>query len=315
MNFSHPIRKIALLLCVCWLPLCFSGCTSHAEAAAERPYHLVILGDPHLPGRDLEKKEQVRETINSWPDVDMVIAVGDICAEFGTEDEYQAAMDYFAKLHKPLWPVAGNHDFFHEKIAETGALGEGSAQAKEQKLARFKTAFGLKEYFYSKQLGNYLLIFLSTDSHQYLSGISERQLAWLRDTLQQNAKLPTIIIFHGPLNRTLRDYRHFVNTANFIAQPVSAIDGILASNPQVFLWLSGHTHTPPLEESYASPVNLYKDQVMNIHNKDMNRGVIWTNSVFLYPDKVLIRTYNHQDQAWLPQLERTISPPALKSSH
>jgi hypothetical protein len=46
-------------------------------AAAERACrHLVILGDPHVPGQHMACKRQVLETINSWPDVDLVVAVG-----------------------------------------------------------------------------------------------------------------------------------------------------------------------------------------------------------------------------------------------
>ena len=43
----------------------------------------------------------------------------------------------------------------------------------------------------------------------------------------------------------------------------------------------------------------------------MNRGAIWTNSLYLYPDKVVIKTYNHEDNAWLPQLDRTVLTPKL----
>ena len=84
---------------------------------------------------------------------------------------------------------------------------------------------------------------------------------------------------------------------------------LITANPQVFLWVSGHTHTPPTEESYASPINIYAGQVTNIHNTDMKRETIWTNSLFLYPDKVVVRTFNHQEKAWHPELERTILPP------
>jgi predicted phosphodiesterase len=41
---------------------------------------IVLLGDPHLPGRLLEKKRQLIADINSWPDVSLVVALGDICA-------------------------------------------------------------------------------------------------------------------------------------------------------------------------------------------------------------------------------------------
>jgi len=67
-------------------------------------------------------------------------------------------------------------------------------------------------------------------------------------------------------------------------------------------------HTPPTNENYASEINLYEKQVTNIHNCDMNRATIWTNSLYLYPDKVSVRTFNHKTGAWVEKLDRTIIP-------
>ena len=50
-------------------------------------------------------------------------------------------------------------------------------------------------------------------------------------------------------------------------------------------------------------------QVWNIHNTDMKHATIWTNSLLLYPDKVVVKTCNHQDNVWLPELERAIPAP------
>jgi 3',5'-cyclic-AMP phosphodiesterase len=283
------------------------ACAKPSDETANDFHHLVILGDPHLPGRDIEKKEQVLETINSWEDVEMVVAVGDICADLATDDEYQAAKTFFKKLHVPLFPIAGNHDYFYADAK--GQLITGKPALQEAKLRKFMETFDLTSYYYSKYVGDYLLVFLSADHSSFLSGISDQQLSWLRTELTNNKKTPTIIIFHGPLKGTLLDYRKWINSPNFIAQPEGTVHEILKNNEQVFLWVSGHTHTSPLEESYASSINLYDGRVTNIHNKDMNRGTIWTNSLFLYPDKVVVKTFNHQENIWLPQYERTIAAP------
>jgi 3',5'-cyclic-AMP phosphodiesterase len=281
--------------------------------AEDRPYHrLVILGDPHLPGRMIEKKEAVREIINSWEDVEMVIAVGDICSDWGSDEEYRLAKDFFSKFNKPFFPIAGNHDYIYETPAgPEGGLVVAPRPVQEGKLQKFRETFNLPDYFYTKTIGNYRLIFLSSDHADFLSGMSERQLAWFRSELGANKKTPAVVVFHGPLKGTLTDYRRWINTPGFIAQPYEDILDILKQNPQVFMWVSGHTHTPPTEESFASPVNVYEGQVTNIHNKDMNRGDIWTNSLYLYPDKVVVKTWDHQLNTWLPNLERTILVPKL----
>lgn len=309
MKMTHAMNSLKSALLYGLVCLALAACAAPADELEPISHHLVILGDPHLPGREIEKKEKVLATINSWEDVEMVIAVGDICADLGMEEEYATAKVFFDKLHAPFYPIAGNHDYFYADVP--GQLLDGTGESQAAKLALFRCTFDLKNYYYSMYVGDYFLIFLSTDHHSFLAGISEQQLAWLRGELAANQKTPTLIIFHAPLRGTLRDYRKWINTPSFIAQPEDTIDTILKENEQVFLWLSGHTHTSPLEESYASPINLYDDRVTNIHNKDMNRGTIWTNSVFLYPDKVVIKTYNHQENKWLPELERTIEPPDL----
>ncbi|HUK99935.1 MAG TPA: metallophosphoesterase, partial [Nitrospirota bacterium] len=144
-----------------------------------------------------------------------------------------------------------------------------------------------------------------------LTEMSARELEWLRTELNKNNKVPTIIFFHAPLIGTLRNYNSKINTSTRIAQPSDKIHALLLSNPQVFLWVSGHTHTPPTEQSFASPINVYDTHVTNIHNTDMNRETIYTNSLYLYPDKVVIRTYNHKKGIWLPEFDRTIAVPAL----
>jgi hypothetical protein len=108
---------------------------------------------------------------------------------------------------------------------------------------------------------------------------------------------------------TLREYNSNANTPNFIAQPHEKIREILVQNPQVLLWVSGHTHTSPKEESFASPINIYERRVTNIHNTDMNRETIWTNSLLLFPDKIVVKTYQHKKGIWLPEYERTLSTP------
>jgi len=276
-------------------------------------HHLVIFGDPHLPGKHLAHKERMRKTINGWRDVDLVIAVGDICDEYGTPEEYRAARSFFARLNHPFVVVAGNHDYLYETPTWQGGGGYKPATraVQEAKLALFRQTFHLPKNYFSKQIGSYLLLFLSTDHENFNAGIGEAQMAWLRDELADNPRIPTIIVFHGPLNGTQFPFKRYINRPNSVAQPMDAIHELITANPQIFIWISGHTHTPATEESFASPVNLYANQVTNIHNADMKRDTIWTNSILLYPDQVVVKTFNHQQERWHPELERRILPPKL----
>lgn len=301
-------RSISILVSI--MVLLLSGC---AGAGARTYRHLVILGDPHLPGKYIESKEDVIQKINSWDDVDMVIAVGDICEDLGTDVEYAAARKFFGKLNKPFFPIAGNHDFIYSSfLSPQGKRVRAEASSRESKLRNFSETFGLASIYYRKDDSGFLLVFLSPESPNHLTEMSDRQIGWLRAELEKNKDKPTIIFFHAPLKGTLRNYNSDANTPDFIAQPHEKIHEILLQNSQVLLWVSGHTHTSPKEMSFASPINVYAKQLTNIHNTDMNRETIWTNSLFLYPGKIVIKTYHHKKDIWLPDLERTVFVPGVK---
>ena len=297
------IKAIGALLLSALLPR-----AATANASASTYHHLVVLGDMHLPGNNLAIKEQVLQTINAWSDVETVVAVGDLCEKEGSFEEYRLLKSFFAKLAKPLLPVVGNHDFIYSFMEKGSKSVRGDAENRAEKLRRFRDTFGLSSEYYSKTVGDYALIFLSADSPDHLAGISPTQMAWFRQELERHRQRPTIIFFHAPLDGTLDSYNRNVNTPNFVAQPEATIRALLADHPQAFMWVSGHTHTPPTRPSYASPINLYDGRVINIHCTDMqDRSVVWTNSLFLYPDRVVVKTFNHAEGAWMPKLEREIA--------
>jgi 3',5'-cyclic AMP phosphodiesterase CpdA len=271
--------------------------------------HIVVFGDPHLPGKHPQMKEEVLEHINEWKDIDMVVAMGDLCSKTGTVEEYTYVKTYFSKLKKSLSVITGNHDFIYmDELDSNDKLQHASKEIQEAKLKRFQTTFNLPKLYYSMVKESYLLLFLSADDPNHLAELSKEQLAWLEQELQSHPKMPTIVFFHAPLDNTLETYNRWVNTPNFVAQPKKKIHELLQANPQLFLWVSGHTNTSAKEASFASKVNQY-EHVTNIHNSDMNKDIIWTNSLFLEENFVSIKTYNHSKQEWIDTLDRHIAVP------
>jgi len=286
---------------------------SFVLAAAPDVHHIVVLGDPHIPGRYLDEKKQVIDTINSWQDISLVVAVGDITGELGSRDEYRNAKQFFSRLAKPFIPIPGNHDYIYaDTLLASGKKRREDASGRDRKLTLFQKTFGLPDRYFTRTMGNYLLVFLATDElHEpLLAKISDAQMRWLEQTLNANPTSPTILFFHAPLKGTLRDYNENANSEHFVAQPRARIETLLKTNPQVVLWVSGHTHTSPKEESFASELNRL-GQVTNIHATDMNRKSIWTNSLYLHPDHIVVRTYNHAAGSWMSSLDRAISLPAF----
>ena len=295
---------------------------AEAGTAAENCYRLVVLGDPHLPVRERErpqpeKQQQVlaakaglMEDIHSWTDVNEVSVVGDLAAQFGKASEYQFARDYLSELAPQLSVITGNHDFIYEdEFSAKGHFVKGSRELRKQKLEAFKENFQLESLYYTHMAGTFRLIYLSADSldSPYLTEISSVQLQWFSSLLAENKTVPVLVFFHAPLAGTLPDYNRYVNTPDFIAQPAEKITALLQENPQVKLWVSGHTHTPAINPGYADlKINRHLSGCLNIHNADLDRTEIWTNSLYLYPDKIVVKTFNHKSKSWMEHLERTI---------
>jgi 3',5'-cyclic-AMP phosphodiesterase len=288
-------------------------------------YRIVVLGDPHLPFKYLkitdekkqkkiiDEKENAIKDINSWKDADLAVAVGDITGETGSDSEYDYAKNFFKKLNVQVLPITGNHDFTYQTETKNNKLVHGTVETAFQKLKKFETTFGLENISYTREISNYFLVFLSADKvdgkHQV--ELTKKSLSFLENILKSNRNKPTIIFFHAPLKGTLIK-KGTPSKGNDAAQPDKKIDEILKENPQVFLWISGHTHTPPTDKSYNAAENLYDNRILNIHNTDMDRKQIWTNSLFLYNNKVIIKTYDHANKKWLPEMERTVTPPEIK---
>jgi len=305
-----------------------------AQAGAD-VVHIAVLSDLHLPGRILPQKERVVETLNAWPDLDMVVALGDICEDVGSVEEYAFAKQFLVKLKKPVLPVAGNHDYIYydinpfapgEKIPKGKHVVAASASARRAKLQRFKESFALPEVYYTKRVGPYQLVFLSTD-HLYVSyrtAISEAQMDWLSGELAKNRGVPTIVFFHGPLEGTIGGENLVDNDPfNYMAQPSREIRRVLLENPQVFMWVAGHAHIAPTNANFNSPLALYERRVATIHcpgmsgssylserdKKGTRHETLWTNSLFLYPDKVVVKTFDHEKAEWMEALTREVRPP------
>ena len=298
-----------------------------AESHGDREYYrIVVLSDPHLPVKlkkhknaatrkiIREQKLKVIQDINGWSDVDEITVTGDIAAQFGVESEYAYAKKYFSGFASPLHILAGNHDYIYEdEPSENGKNVWADAAGRQRKLDRFKEIWQMPSLSYVKEAGGCRLFYLSPESlEKYSVALSQQQLAWLRQELAKAPQKPAIVFFHAPLAGTLADYNKSVNHPNAIAQPEAAIDQLLRDNPQVFLWVSGHTHTPATEPSYADEkINLYAGRVMDIHTSTLDRTMVWSNSLYLYPDRVEVKTFNHTEGRWEDKLDRQIRLPRI----
>lgn len=317
--------------------LVFTGCGDDKTYVSVNPadpehwysdqYHVAVLSDMHIPpdpGTRTPYQEAAIQTFNSWADLDMVVVAGDNVDRGGTAEAEVEAKLLLDKLFAPYRVVGGNHDYLYDDLYTPNlASGHTLKQGPESRIAKlevFKTNWGLEKLWYSERLGNYLFVFMTPDglnTNNYCE-VTDNQLDWFSAELAANKNTPTIVVFHCPLTGTKPELPPEIQPDGNIfldsdfAEPASKIKTILLANKQVFMWVSGHTHTQPTTDFFNSPLNLYENQVMNIYNPNFNSGAtIWTNSLFLKPDMVIVRTYNHKEKRWMEEQERTIAIPQL----
>ena len=305
----------------------FIGCLSlgyvPTVAAGGRKdyYHIVIISDLHLPVRTKsfpaaadqknvwEKKQKLLQTINDWTDVDEVALLGDLAARYGKEAEFKVVDEYVGALRYPYYAVAGNHDYAYKDEPvnkKKQKLAQGTLSEKKAKLAAFQKRYHLPAAYYARDVGNCRLLYLSPDGCGSNVELSAEQLAWLQQEIATHKNGPVLFFCHGPLKGTLRTYNKKINTVSATAQPDTKLAEIMAAVPPGSLWISGHTHTPPTNDSYADiSVNRVNRNLVNIHNSTIDAKKIYTNSLYIYKDKIVIRTYDHNNGIWLQELERT----------
>ena len=308
---------MVLLLVACLLP------TNLLATDFKEPFTITVLGDPHLPGKNLKAKEKLIETINSWENTDLVVAVGDICKSTGTKEEYQFARAYFSKLQKPLALINGNHDYVFSKSDGSWHPEMASAKERSEKLNRFMLTFGMKELYYSKIVGKYHLVFLSLDSldSPYYAEMSKKQLKWFDWQLHQHKDKPTIVFCHAPLWwKVLTKVKPGLK--NFMIQPMDEIKDILQKHKQVFMWVAGHVHMGAENKYSRGFLNIYNRRIYNINNCDLDgksilQGIkmnlvehdnLWTKNLELFSDKVVVTTYDHKHDKKIHQ--RSIKVPS-----
>lgn len=307
MNYGKRILLGAALLACAF----FAGCGNTGNQG--EAHRIVVASDVHYPSKmeggagkaAISNKEKAREDINSWKDVDLIAFTGDMVALSGSLEQLQEARNFTDGFKADKIYMAGNHEINFEKKRKNGKTRKTDPALRRAHVENYQKVFG--PLYGKKELGKYLLLYLSADDTESQNPVqmSKEEVEWLKQTLKDNREKPTLIFFHGPLPGTYTD-DDFGNNPRHFAQPAVAIDLILLTNPQIKLWVSGHTHTPPTDPAFASENNWYHGKVLDVYNPTWDGDQVWTNSIYLYKDKIEIKTWDHKEGKWIDSLTRTI---------
>ncbi|AIR85431.1 MULTISPECIES: phosphodiesterase [Erwiniaceae] len=166
---------------------------------------------------------RVIDTLNRLtPRPDIVVITGDL-VDFGTAEEYQTLRTALCRLQLPYMLMAGNHDdrqqlraaFPDHHYLQRGETLNWQAQVK----------------------GVQLLALDSSVPQQPWGYVDEAQLAWLKEQLEREPQLPTLVMLHHP--------PLISGIGHMDKQPLrnpDALAAIICQHPQVERVLSGHLH-------------------------------------------------------------------------
>lgn len=285
-----------------------SGLASSSAAPARATYGLAIMSDLHISKDNQDSVLKAVNTVNSMPGLNAVAILGDIVEKIGSPAEYDRAKNVVAKFSPPVLAITGNHDvIYQDALDKKGNKKRSTAKQRKAKFERFQQAFGQKELRFYRKVGGHLLVFLPADalSGKPLVGLSGTTLDFFQKTLRANRDLPTIVFCHAPLSGSYAK-RGALAPIHADAQPAGTIRSILRTNPQVFLWVSGHRHVKPSSTDFNAPVNKVDNvTVINVPNvPNMKNAKSWIMTMRLTDDAATIRTYDVEKKAYIKKHDR-----------
>ncbi len=271
----------------------------------DKPCTLAVLSDLHVKKENMDMLQKTVREVNNLSGVFAVAILGDLCTKLGTKEELSLVVQAIRRFTVPIFAITGNHDYiYRDYLTKDKKKLRGRPADKKAKLERFRTALQQRSLRYSRKAGGHLLIFLPIDALKSapLARLSDKTVDFLRDTLEKNPKLPTIIFCHAPLDGSYNQ-KGRMPALHASAQPADEISRILKKNPQVFLWVSGHLHISPSSKDNVSPTNKV-GKVTVIHVPAVKTTSAWIKAIKLSPEAAVVKTYNVKTRKFVKKYER-----------
>jgi 3',5'-cyclic AMP phosphodiesterase CpdA len=214
----------------------------------------AVLGDLHINSNQSDAFIRARRQVAALAP-DEIVCLGDLgdYGNCGTRSSFIEGREFLSSFGMPYHSIVGNHDL--ECLAEFSSDVES--------VSAFCDVFDLDRPYRTMELGNSLGILLSSTGYRDNVGfrhevsIDDEQVRWLSATLRANPNRNTIIFSHSPpLGSQLRVLQalHLRSGNAWLNQSndPGRFSELLAANPQVRLWFSGHNH---LGQHYSNSIS------------------------------------------------------------
>lgn len=282
--------------------------TQAAASSAKKKsdaYTIGVLSDLHIRKDNLDGLESAIKAINTLAGMNAVAITGDLNSKVASPNEFDLVRSKIGKFNVPVLAITGNHDYIYDDtIGKDGKKSRATKKTRREKLERFRTQLHQKGLHYSMKAGGHLLIFLSLDALEGkpLAQLSDTSMEFLKKTLTENPKLPTVIFCHAPLTGSYKQQTD-LGTIHGNIQPVGKIRSLLKKHSQVFLWVAGHLHIRPGAKDFCSKSNKV-DGVTVIHVPNIKPKEAWVQTIRLSPEAAVVRTYSTKAKKFLPAYDR-----------
>lgn len=228
-----------------------------AQAAGQPERDLLarvrLFGDMHFGFTTRARLDAVATDLASLPPPDALLTTGDD-THFGKPAEYDAGAAWLANWKAPFFTVTGNHTFWSDSILHD--------ESSDRLYGRFVERWGLPMP-YAWELAGVRFVCAGPTS----AGLTAAEASLLPDQVAEVVDLintaphqPTVLVLHSPLHHTVLgdggppDSVYTSDDPGFFQDCTTGLIAALAKLPQVFLLVTGHTHSPLRAENLVTTI-------------------------------------------------------------